>query len=247
MTQDLGELDLRREADSTVHTRAFYALKALGPGQSMTLLTTDDPTLIMESVTLQLRHKIAWELTARGGPWRVRVIYREDVAPLNLVDLLMRDHERLHKLFANAMHLCNAGKAPEAKPHLEQFGHGLRRHLYVEDLILSRAFDLPRDPQGRDPVSMMIREHAGILNEVRVIESFFDDPQLDASDVAPLFALLSGNLAKHENREEQHVFRIWQQLLDKEGLAPAEHPLFKRAQAVLAGKEDGAVAAALPN
>lgn len=247
MTQFLGELDLRQETGSTVPTRAFYALKELGPGQSMELLTADDPTLIMDSITLQLRHKIAWELAARGGPWRVRVIYREDVEPLNLVDLLMRDHERLHKLFANAMHLCNAGKAPEAKPHLEQFGRGLRRHLYAEDLILSQAIALPRDPQDRDPVSMMIREHAGILNEVRVIESFFDDPQLDASEVAPLFALLSGNLAKHENREEQHVFRIWQQILAKDDDLPAEHPLFKRAQAILSGREDGAVAAALPN
>ncbi|QKT04170.1 hemerythrin domain-containing protein [Ectothiorhodospiraceae bacterium 2226] len=232
-------IDLRERGELPPHAYAFYRLRELAPGQQARVLADEEPRLIMESVSLQLRHHIHWEVVEQGPPlWTVLVRPRDEVAARTLMDLLARDHERLDKLFAQALHKVNAGDVAGAAPLLKEFATGLQRHLHAEDEILAPAFVGPRDPSGSDPTSTMLREHRDIREQVVLLESYFDDDALpEPSEVAPFFGILSGVLAKHETREELNLFPQWDMAL-KKGLDEAgRDALVERIRAILEGRE----------
>lgn len=206
-------LDLRGLA-TRAHTRAYYTLRMLEPGQVFDVLLDQDPVLLMEAVSLQLRHEIRWQVESAGPPlWRVRVRRRNDTEPADLADLLSRDHVRLDRLLAGALHKVNAGDAAAAEPEFRAFADGLRRHIRVENDLVTPSLDLPRDPGGQDPTSVMLREHEEILDQVGMVEGQFDEGVDAAWEVAPFFALISGAMAKHEGREETNLFPQWSRAL----------------------------------
>lgn len=206
-------LDLRG-LGSHAHTRAYYTLKELGPAQVFDVLIDQPPEMLMESVSLQLRHGIHWQIDAAGPPlWRLSVRRREDVEPVDLVDLLTRDHLRIDRLFASALHKVNAGDLAGAEPDFRAYVSGLRRHLQIENELIVPLLDLPRHPSGQDPTSVMLREHEEILEQTALLEGFFNEGVEAAWEVAPFFALISGALAKHEGREESNLFPHWSRAL----------------------------------
>jgi len=199
------------------HSYLFYQLRELGSGEGVEVVTEEDPSLLMEGLALQLRHAITWQVVETGPPrWVTRVHRRADVAARDLIDLLSRDHERLDRLFATALHAVNRDDLEAARQPFEAFAHGLRNHLAVENDLLVPLFNLPRDPSGGDPTSVMLREHEQILEQTAMLEGMLETGA-DASEVAPFFAILSGSLAKHEAREEQNLFPSWNALLSKAG------------------------------
>lgn len=207
-------LDLRETGGLAPHSYAFYALRELRRGEAVRLLVPDEPRLLMESVALQLRQGIHWRLLEAGPPlWTVEVRRREDVEALDLIDLLTRDHLRIDRLLAEALHSANRGDAEAALAPFRQFAACLRRHLEAENEILAPRFDLPRSPRGDDPTSIMLREHDEIEQQVVMIEETVDEGLADAGTLATFFALLSGQLAKHEGREENNLFPHWERLL----------------------------------
>jgi uncharacterized protein (DUF2249 family) len=206
-------LDLRGLA-SHARTRAYYTLRELAPGQVCEVLLDQDPGMIMEAVGLQLRHGLHWQVESSGPPlWRVSVRRREDVEPADLVDLLMRDHLRMDRVFADALHKANAGDLAGAEAGFRVFMEGLRRHVRVENELIVPLLDLPRDPSGQDPTSVMLHEHDQILEQTALLERQFEEGVDAAWEVAPFFALISGAMAKHEGREESNLFPHWSRAL----------------------------------
>lgn len=208
--QQSRTVDLRNETPSHVRTAAFAEIRELVRGTSIILLTQEEPTMTLQAVNLQLRDNLSWTTSQEPeGYWRTEIKHREDTAPVDMIDVLTRDHKRLDDLFARALHLVNAGNVADAAPLLKEFAEGMRRHVDVENNLLAAAFAAPRDPYGADPTSTMLREHDEIMSQVEVLESFFADETPDPAEVSAFFAIISGILAKHEYREENNLFPNW--------------------------------------
>lgn len=228
-------VDLRQAPASRVQTLAFYAVKGLGPGETVSLLTAEEPSLVARSLDLQLRHTLAWTIVREpGGGWRTEIRFRADVAPVDLVDLLIRDHQRLDGLFARALQLVNRNELAGASLLIREFASGLRRHVEVENDLIAIRLPSPRDPAGADPLSIMLREHEEILGQLALIESCYGGGAPEAGEVAAFMAILSGTLAKHEHREESNLFPLWEALLARE-VGEAREELLARVEKMLEG------------
>ena len=200
-------IDLCPVAASRLQSAALLAVKDLQRGETVHLLLREEPSLMLQSLNLQLRHNLSWQISAEEtGEWRVLIRHREDVAPRDLMDILSRDHQRLDELFGLSLQLANAGKISEAVPLVMEFAAGLKRHIQVENDILAPSFRIP-DPE---PVAIMLHEHDDILSQMANIESLFaGEEPVQAWEVSPFLAILSGVMAKHEHREEQNLFPQW--------------------------------------
>ncbi|HXZ91440.1 MAG TPA: hemerythrin domain-containing protein [Burkholderiales bacterium] len=203
-------LDLRREADSRLALAALGALRELRPGRELRLITREDPTLLLESLNLQLRDALRWDLGAAGGHWEASIRLAGDAAPRDVLDTLRRDHRRLDELLAKALRRLNAGDVVGARPLLDGFASGLRRHARAENELLAPALG----PQPAvEPLEIMLREHDELLVQLDAVERCFAEApagQLpEAWEIEPFVAILSGTLAKHEYREESQLFPLW--------------------------------------
>jgi len=200
-------IDLCPVTASRLQTAALLAVKDLQRGETVHLLLREEPSLMLQSLNLQLRHNLSWQISAEEtGEWRVLIRHREDVAPRDLMDILSRDHQRLDELFGLSLQRVNAGKVCEAAPFVMEFAAGLKRHIQIENDILAPSFRIP-DPE---PVAIMLHEHDDILVQTANIESLFaGEEPVQAWEVSPFLAILSGVMAKHEHREEQNLFPQW--------------------------------------
>jgi uncharacterized protein (DUF2249 family) len=231
-------IDLRDLGELSAHGAAFHHLTELRPGTTLDLVLDEEPSVLLQSLNQQLRHHVHWEIVEAGPPaWRVRVCHREDVPPGTPTDLLMRDHERLNRLFVLALQHVNAGRVAEAEPVLQEFSLGLRRHVHAENDILAPAFVAPRDTEGADPTSTMLREHEQIVELLQSISFCFVDGRALGGDLEPQLALLSGILVKHEACEEETLFPQWETAIAK---APEgrRDDLLRIITAVLQGQDD---------
>lgn len=140
---------------------------------------------------------------------KTEIRHGNDAAPSGLVGLLTRDHWRLDRCFAQALELANRNRLDAALPLVTEFAAGIRRHVAAENDLLAPRLPLPRDPVGADPLSVMLREHDEILGQLALIEGCFESGAPDAGEVSAFMAILSGTLAKHEHREENNLFPIW--------------------------------------
>ncbi len=228
-------VDLRQVPDALVQTNAFYAVRELKRGERLRLLTRDEPSLMMQSLDLQLRHNLAWEITrTAAGDFAVVVRPREDTAAVDVIDLLTREHKRLDGLLGRAIHLADAGAMAEAGAVVHEFVTGLKRHLRAENEAIAPLIRAPRSSLEDDPTSIMLREHGDILAQAEMIEAAFGAAEVEAWEVGPLMAILAGVLAKHEYREEANLFPHWSAALHQ-APAEAQRQLLARVQFILAG------------
>lgn len=235
-TDDIQVLDLRDLPPGRLaHTEAFYALRELPQAAQLVLVTAEDPQLLIAQLQLQLRNRLAATVERASESWRVHLRRREETAAVNLMDLLSRDHERLDRLFSQAIVQVGAGQTQAAMPVLREFLLGLRRHIQLENEFLAPRFPLPRDPHGSDPTSTMLREHDDILRQAQIIEELLTGPEVDIGEADTWFGLLAATLSKHEGREETRLFPMWDALLTREGATAA---VLARAQRILAGETD---------
>jgi uncharacterized protein (DUF2249 family) len=227
-------VDLRDAPPGRVQTAAFYAVRDLGPGEVVNLLTVADPGLMMASLNLQLRDALAWEVARDGPAWRTIVRRRADTAPSGVIDLLVRDHRRLDELLAVALRRVNANDLPGARPLVAEFAAGLARHVAVENELLAPRLPAVVAADGADHLGIMLHEHDEVLAQLREVEAALGEAAPEAWEVEPFVAILSGTLAKHEHREETNLFPRWSAALD--ALGPDRgRALLEDVQRVLAG------------
>jgi len=222
-------IDVTREPASRVQAAAFDALRGIRPGQTVELLTTTEPELLMRSLDLQLGHKLAWTTEGQGPPWRTVVRHREDAPPSDVIDLLQREHRRLDGLLAHATRLLNQGNASEAAPVLKHFVRDLTRHLQVEDEVIAPILSPGVDQD--EACATMLREHADIALQLKLIEDSLRGDG-DAADASTYCAILAGTLAKHEYREDQTVLPSWRVALVRRS-AEEGAALLRRVRALL--------------
>jgi iron-sulfur cluster repair protein YtfE (RIC family) len=226
-------VDLHAEPAGRVQTAAYYAVRDLGPGESVILLTVDAPELLMASLNLQLRDAVAWQIEREPRGWRTTVRRRADTAPSGVIDLLVRDHRRLDELLAVALRRVNANDLAGARPLLAEFATGIARHLRAENDLLAPRLPAAVVADGADHVGIMLREHDEILAQLEQVEAALDEAAPEPWEVEPFIAILSGTLAKHEHREESNLFPPWQAAF--EALAPdAAGELFDAVRRALA-------------
>lgn len=211
------QIDLATRDDQTEHGFLLGQLRNLARGHEVTVLAYEDPQILLEALTLELRNGIYWDTTQAGPPvWKIRVRRREDVVARDLVDLLTRDHVRVDRLFATALHRCNAGDMAVALPSFKAYATCLRYHVESENEVVVPVLSLERSPSGNDPTSIMLREHEEIIEHTVMIEEMIDEGVDDPGMLAPFFAIISGQLAKHEWREENNLFPQWVSILRNE-------------------------------
>jgi hemerythrin-like domain-containing protein len=214
---------------------AYDAVQDIHPGDEAELLFSEEPSLIMEGASLMVRHRIHWEASAEDSGWRVHVRHRDAGEPTSVTELLQQDHERIDSLFATALRMVNEGDAAGARPLIEACHLGLRRHIYAENDVLTPYFDFQAAPDHNDPTSRMLHEHDNLVREVAdILAEYHADGSADTGMLAPLMAITSGTLAKHEGREENEVFPLWAATLK-------QHPdpgLLERVRGILQGAED---------
>ncbi|MHB8416204.1 MAG: hemerythrin domain-containing protein [Acidiferrobacteraceae bacterium] len=199
-------VDLRGYPSRAAHDVTYERLATLPPGHSLEILLGELPYPFFETLNRQLRGRICWKEAPTARPWRVFVWHRDDGPVLTLGALLGRDHERLDTLFAIVLTMIEGGRGAEATVAFSSYASDLRRHINAENALTLRL----RIPlaMGRDPITELKEEHERIITELDLIERVAANEVMD-STIAPLFALFSGLLAKHEGREEQVLFPVW--------------------------------------
>jgi Hemerythrin HHE cation binding domain len=210
MADPAETVDLRREPDSRLALSALAALRELRPGRALRLLTRDDPALLLRSLNLQLRDALAWGSASSEDGWEATVRLALDTPAQDALDALTRDHRRLDELLGRALRRLNAGDPAGARPMLEAFAAGLRRHVEAENGILAPELG-PRP--AVEPLETMLHEHDQLLLQLEEVEKCFADAPAgtvpEAWEIEPFVAILSGTLAKHEHREENNLFPLW--------------------------------------
>lgn len=207
MPDKLRTVDLCSEPASRVQVAAFYAIKELARGERVVLVLPQEPALMMQSLDLQLRHKLAWDCVEADGCWRVEVHHRDDAEPRDVIDLLLREHTRLDALFVRGMQALNRNDAPGAASLLREFAGALRLHMQVEDEVLAPSFAAAATSDS--PLAVMLHEHGEIRGQLELIEESLAAEQLQSGEAGTFCAILSGTLAKHEHREESNLFPSW--------------------------------------
>lgn len=233
MTTDTHFCDLTGHASSQLQTSVFYEIKDMERGETVTFLFAEDPAIILHSLNLQLRNNLRWEVSEEpDSRWRAVIHRAEDVPPVDVLDILKRDHKRLDAMFSQVIHLTDSGRLEIAHELMRAFTEGLRKHLQVEHDMLARAIRTPPNAQGFDPSAAMMQEHNEILNQSVMIEASFEEDDASSASVGPLLAILAGYLSKHEQREEATLFPLWTGALNK---APeqARVALFNRVKEIL--------------
>lgn len=216
MTTDTHLCDLTGHASSQLQTSVFYEIKDMARGETVTFLFAEDPAIILHSLNLQLRNNLRWEVSEEADSrWRAVIHRAEDVPPVDVLDILKRDHKRLDAMFSQVIHLTDSGRLEIAHELMRAFTEGLRKHLQVEHDMLARAIRTPPNAQGFDPSAAMMQEHNEILNQSVMIEASFEEDDATSASVGPLLAILAGYLSKHEQREEATLFPLWTGALNK--------------------------------
>ncbi|MHB1951601.1 MAG: hemerythrin domain-containing protein [Acidiferrobacteraceae bacterium] len=200
-------LDLRGVPPGDARASAFERLSLLSLGQSFEIILDRPQELLLETLNRQMRGRMCWNISS-DRPWRV-ILWHRDGGPATTVSAILgRDHDSLDRTLAHTLVAFQGGVSAEIETILSGYLVALTRHIAAENALANRLRVPPVD--GRDPVADMIAEHETIMVDIDRIAALGDEPQALR---APFLALLSGALAKHEGKEEQFVFPVWDLML----------------------------------
>lgn len=219
------ELDLDSVVPSLRRGVALEALDGLEPGRSLLLRTRDEPEMLLRAVNNHLRGSLRWQVRRDpDGLFEAVVSRLGDVIPNGIIDLLLRHHQSLDVLLSRALRSMDAGDAGSAAQAMACFADQLRRHVEAENVLLAPRLATAQQGQEDDPVQVMLREHAEILEQLSLAQCALDE-DADLATASTFLAMLSGVLAKHEHREESRLFPAWEAALAKVD-APQREALF---------------------
>lgn len=227
-------LDVQGMPYAVAQPLVYGATTRLAVGQHVHVLSDTDPSAMMRAVAFQLRDAISWSVETDGKLWKVDIQPRAEAEAKDVVDLLTWDHFRLDRQFADVLAAANANRIIEAQSIFNDYWIGLRRHVHLENNLLGPVLG-GGEEQG--PLADMLFEHDSIIVQSRLVEETFDEKDYDM--LPAICAVLSGSLAKHENREETTLFPIWQTTDNSDRVRARE--FLAQAKELLAGSEDAQV------
>jgi uncharacterized protein (DUF2249 family) len=233
-------LDLRGIPDAKAGPLLFSASQRLGIGQQIDLLIDRDPHTLLRATAFQLRDAISWAVHEADGQWRATVRPRKEAEAKDVVDLLTWDHYRLDRQFADVLAAANANRVQEAEAIFQDYWIGLRRHVHMENYILGPVLG---GGEKKGPLADMLFEHDSLIQQSRIVDETFQEK--DYGMLPAICAMLSGSLAKHENREENTLFPIWQAANNQDKLRAEE--FLSQTRALLAGADDATVKERFPD
>lgn len=235
MTQSTTIVDLRTPGDLPAHTAAVHQLKGIAPGEVFELISDEEPSSLIRACQFQVPLALGWEVVQHGPPlWRVKV-WREGSGVLaELSDILDRDHARLQQALREAVAKMRDGAVDDATALFRNFAHGLRRHMHIEDCVLTPSLETSHDRQSAE----VLREHRTILEELVMLEGYLTREVATAGKGTSLLAGLLQTLAAHEDKEEARLLPLWDRAVRSLGDEGTQQALLQRVTAILQGKED---------
>ena len=217
----------------------YAATIRLAIGQQVRVLADTDPSAMMRAVAFQLRDAISWRFETDGKLWQIDIRPRAEAEAKDVVDLLTWDHYRLDCQFADILAAANQNRITDAETLFSDYWIGLRRHVHLENNILGPILG---GGEIKGPLADMLLEHDSIIVQSKLVEETLMEK--DYGMLPAICAVLSGSLAKHENREENTLFPIWQTTDNSDRGRAAE--FLARSKEVLAGAEDQQVNGIFP-
>lgn len=207
------EFDCARYTSRDVGAELLRCFDVLRPLQTFVLVTTDDPTPLLEHLQAERSGLFEWASLQAGPPWRIEIA-RRDAQPGDssmITSVIEWDHDRLDRLERTAFDAWGAGDSEMAEAAFALFAHGLRRHIGFEEALLFPEFERRNVIAfGSGPTAAMREEHRQILALVAAIELSI------RSDIVPVPLLrshLRDVLNAHNRGEEQILYPVTDSML----------------------------------
>jgi uncharacterized protein (DUF2249 family)/hemerythrin superfamily protein len=187
-------------------TRLLSAFDTLPAGQTLLLVSSDEPWGLLE--TLQLRRKGLFEwspLTLDPRSWQVEIT-RRDARPGErrcLTEALHWEHVHLGALEQRAFEALVSGDRDTSHRLYAAYQHGLNRHIHLEEQLLFPVFEMKSGLPYGGPTAVMRAEHREIRMALEEL--------IRAAEGGPAFAeeprsRLHTALRDHERKEESILY-----------------------------------------
>lgn len=205
MTLTAEVLDTRSLPADQGIAQVLQRLGRLKPGQALDVVTCHEPTPLLQAVLAEFPLAFDFSpLRPAPGQWRYHVYRRDSRPQRSVTDYLAWDHDRLDALLDSAMSAAQRAQWPAARALADDFGHGLLRHIQIEEEILFPAFEQATGMHQGGPTLVMRHEHvdikqylSGILDGAR--EGDYDAMERNRAD-------LLGVLVPHNMKEESILY-----------------------------------------
>lgn len=180
-------------------------LGRLKPGQALDVVTAHEPSPLLQAVLAEFPLGFDFSpLRPAPGQWRYHVYRRDSRPQRSVTDYLAWDHDRLDALLESAMAAAKRAQWPVAQALVDDFSHGLNRHIQIEEDILFPAFEDATGMHQGGPTLVMRHEHvdirqclAGIMEGARACD--YDAMERNRAD-------LLGVLVPHNMKEESILY-----------------------------------------
>lgn len=213
-TMPSNAVDVRGLAHRAAFARLFERFEALTPGESLELVSGDDPRLFLGLLQYERKGLFDW-IPLENGPsvFRALVSRREGTvgALRRLTEALSEDHRRIGEFAQRAWAARLENRFDESAHWFLFFAHGLARHLAFEEKELFPLFERITGLSSENgPTATLRDEHKNLRALLDETRRAFVDP---ATDVDPLQSVLMTFLDHHSRKEDKLIYPEAEKLL----------------------------------
>ena len=197
-------LDVRELVPKERHSQIFETFAALNRGESFVLINDHAPTPLLYQFQAEHDGEFDWWPLEQGpAVWRIVVARRKTLdANRTITEFLQTDHTRLDSLYNGFQEAIKAGNWEQATVSWNEFSHGLKRHIRIEEELLFPAFEEKTGMKDAGPTFVMKMEHTDIKELLDQIGALTQaQNERGASDTA---YRLTNTLVDH-NMKEEHI------------------------------------------
>ncbi len=210
-------VDARSIPVETRLSTILQLLQAMRDGESLVLIAPHAPDQLLQKLIEEFPLRYDFSPLERGpGVWRYEIVARENPQARTVTDYLGWDHDRLDGMLERALGHAREGDWSSVRVLLEDFRHGLFRHIEIEEGILFPAFEEATGMFERGPTMVMRHEHLDIKVAVDGMVCGAKDGDLD--EVTRCRTVLLGVLSDHNAKEEQILYPQTDRMLDERAL-----------------------------